>query len=83
MTPEQFDEWSHSDELDGTVTGESRLMWTIANGFAQLAAADGIDVAPETLIPGETVKPFSQSAGEQQAIFQHLADLQDLAAGSV
>lgn len=56
LSPEQFEEWMHSDELDSTISGPAsnteKLTETVANGFSVLAHRVPVDVPPEAFIPG-------------------------------
>ncbi len=82
MDREKFQEWSDSDELDGTISGTDRLTWTIANGFTALIyAANKIEIKPASLVPGasDDEGPVSsgQSPEEQQLAFARIAAIQN------
>jgi len=69
LSPEAFDEWMASDELDGTISGDERTAWTVANVGATLLAARGVDHAqPADFVPGaERPEPAPQSVDEAKA----------------
>jgi hypothetical protein len=70
MSREAFEEWLLSDELDGTVSGEERIAWTMAAVGSALLAAKGIDAHPADFVPGARSPdepPRAQTAEEQIA----------------
>jgi hypothetical protein len=84
LSPEAFEEWMASDELDGTISGAERTAWTMAAVGAALLAAKGIDAQPADFVPGAERPDGSddrppQSAEEQQANCQLIAAIANAA----
>jgi hypothetical protein len=83
LSPEAFEEWMASDELDGTISGDARTAWTMAAVGAALLAAKGIDAQPADFVPGaerpDGIDSRPQSAEEQQANCQLIAAIANAA----
>ena len=74
----RFEEWWISDQIDGTISGLDRLLWTVAGAAALIAKANGVAAEPEDFVPGaEPPEPAPQSPEMQIEICRQIAAIQN------
>ena len=65
LSPEAFEEWMLSDELDGTISGAERTAWSVARVGAALLLVKGLDAHPADFVPGGERPPPAPQTPEE------------------